>query len=188
MAFAVLIGVALFHRAEKCVAGAEADGGLTGLDEAEADDARRIIAGPHSGERFGIEAVFGDEVGTNRADDAAGVSQRRQFFHKAGRGGLERVVVPIFPADVHEVHPRAVTEINRRYLASEQRRHERADERNAGGFVVGLRFGFVELADLRAGEAFEGVRAGARGGKFNAAKFFADLGAFLRGRRIHPDG
>ena len=58
VALAVFVGLAFFHRAEKRVAGAEADGDLAGLDEAEADDAGRIVAGPDGGERFGIQAVF----------------------------------------------------------------------------------------------------------------------------------
>jgi hypothetical protein len=52
VAFAAFVGLAFFHRAEKRVARAEADGHLAGLDEAEADDARRIVAGPDGGERF----------------------------------------------------------------------------------------------------------------------------------------
>ena len=46
------------------------------------------------------------------------------FAARAGRGGLEGVVVPVFPADVHEVHAGAVAEINRRDFAREQRGHE----------------------------------------------------------------
>ena len=70
----------------------------------------------------------------------------------------------------------------------EQRRHERADQRDVRGLRIGLRFGLVKLADLRAGEALERVRAGARGGEFDAAELFPDFSAFLGGRGIHPDG
>ena len=124
MAFAVFVGVAVFHCAEKCVAGAEADGDLAGLDEAEADNARRIIAGPDRRERFGVESVFGDKVRTDRTEDVAGRREQRQFFNETRRGGFQRIVVPIFTTDVHEVHPRAIAEIYRRNFPGKQRCHE----------------------------------------------------------------
>ena len=97
-------------------------------------------------------------------------------------------MVPIFPADVHEVHAGAVAEINRRDFARQQRGHERTDQRDVRGLGVGLGLGLAKFADLRAGEALERVRAGARGGELDAAQFLANFGAFLGGGGIHPDG
>ena len=82
MAFAAFVGLAFFHGAEKGVARAQADGHLAGLDEAQADDARRIVAGPDGGQGFGIQAEFVDEIRADRADDAAGFRERRQLFRR----------------------------------------------------------------------------------------------------------
>ena len=188
MALARLIRPALLHRTEKRVTGAQAHSDLPGLDEPQTDDAGRIVPGPRSRPRFGIQTVFIHKIAADRTEILSGCGQGRELFLQTGRGRLECVHVPHFFADVHQVHARAVAVVNRRHPARQQRGQKRAHQCDARRFGIGLGLGLEKLTDLGPGEPLKRVRAGARGGVLDTAQFLADLRALRRGRRVHPNG
>ena len=185
---AARIGLAIFHRAKVGVAGAERNGDHALADEAEADDAVGIVAGPNEGLRVRIEAVFIDEIPADRPDDGAGCGKRRQAVGQVGGRGVERVGMPCAPPNVHQIHARAIAVIDGGNRACDQRGEKRTDERDVGGIGIGIGARFVKLANLRPRKAFKSRRTRGPCGRLKPAQGIANFIAFGARRGIHPDG
>ena len=116
MAEASTVGADTFNRSEERVARAEADDDLSGLGCAHADQAGRIIARTDDDFALGREAVAMNEVSRDGTSHRSTWTDRRQLISEAWGGGGECCGRPVAFADVHQVHPRPITCIDRRIL------------------------------------------------------------------------
>lgn len=101
---------------------------------------------------------------------------------------LKSVLAQLARADVHDVHPGAIGLVDAGVPSNEQRRHERADERDPLGGVVHLRPGLPHLPYLRPRAAL--VRAAPREGgePEGPAHGRLHLPALRRRAAVHPHG
>ena len=111
----------------------------------------------------------------------------RELGAEVGRGGIEQGVVPVERLQVEQVHAGAVAVVDGDRLAGHHRADEGADEVDDGGPFIGGGVRLEEAADLRAGEALDGDRAGLAADLGIAADRRGDLGALGTGGGVHPD-
>ena len=171
----------LFQKPEVRVARAQTEDRFARFADADADEGAGVVARAGDDPGRGRQAMARDETGSDVADDRPRRTGRGEpAVETLGRRG-HRGLGPFKPPDVEQVHARTIAVVDRRDPAGQYRRDEGADQADVGRIGPCFRVGPGEAADLRAGEALEGVATGQVRCRCGAAECVPDRCAFLCG-------